>query len=1222
MRQCVLRLCLPLLLALGALPPAIADDDAVTLGVFAYREADEVASRFAPLTEVMSAALEGREVRLEVLDLESLDAAVDEARLDFVLTNPRHALCLRAGRKVNGNLATLIRHEQGEALAYLAGVILARRDAELHDLEALKGQAIAIPGQRFLGGFMAQAYELHQREIDPYRFADYRELGSHDAVMRALLDGDVAAGFVRSGILEDWRGRGHDVSALEVVAAGRYDGFPLAHSTGLYPEWPLTALVHVPEDDERRVASALLGWEGETGGGNGLRFAPPRDYLAVEQAARALRIAPFADEPRTLLAELRERYGLLLWAVPVLAGGLLAAMSGLVLLYRRRALLNRHLMQERQALEQILWGTTAGTWQWNVQTGETRFNARWAEMIGYRLEEISPTTIETWMAFCHPDDLVRSNEQLEAHFAGQRDSYDIEVRMRHRDGHWIWVHDRGRVISWDDAGAPLWMAGTHTEITQRKEAENAFTRFFQVSPSLMAITDLKGRVLNVSSAWERVLGIPCCELEGAYLLDLIHPDDRDATRDAMGALGAGDKVTSFINRYRHRDGSYCDIEWYAMCQDGCIYGAAHDVTARLALARERHQERAFLQLVIDSLPTPVFVKDWYGRHQLVNEQVAQLFGTTKEAMLERSDHEMLGKSEQAEAYVRDDRAVMRSGQTMRVLEDAFTDASGVQRYFQTTKVPLRLEQPAEERLVLGIALEITQRKRMEEQIAQQERLYRGLVESQQDLIVRVDLENRFLYVNDAYCRLFGKSRDALLGHSFAPLVHEEDRPATLAAIETLLAPPHPRITVVQRAMTAHGWRWIAWEDSPIFDDDGKLQEIQGVGRDVTPLKEAELEAAETSAQLRKHAALLPGALYQYWQHPDGRRAFPYASDGIKAIYGVVPEAVREDAAPVFAVLEPADMPRVAENIARSERELTLWRDAYRVHHPDNGMLWIEGIAMPERLEDGSTIWHGYLRDVTGEHATQQQLMASREALERSNRELEQFAYAASHDLRQPLRMVTSYAQLLERHLAGQLDDDGRTMLHYMRDGAQRMDGMLLSLLDYSRVGRKGQPMQPMALRDALDEALHFLAPEIREAEAQVTVSGEWPQVVASSDEMMRLFQNLLSNAIKYRAPDQAPEITLAVEALPEAAGWQVSIRDNGIGIAADQQGRLFQVFQRLHTREQYAGTGVGLAICRKIVERHGGEICLESPGEGQGSTVIFTLPARDEVSSAEGSDHG
>jgi light-regulated signal transduction histidine kinase (bacteriophytochrome) len=269
---------------------------------------------------------------------------------------------------------------------------------------------------------------------------------------------------------------------------------------------------------------------------------------------------------------------------------------------------------------------------------------------------------------------------------------------------------------------------------------------------------------------------------------------------------------------------------------------------------------------------------------------------------------------------------------------------------------------------------------------------------------------------------------------------------------------------------------------------------------------------------------------------------------------------------------------------------------------------VEGIATPERLEDGSTMWHGYLHDVTDEYQNLVKLEEYRDSLERSNRDLEQFAYAASHDLRQPLRMVTSYAQLLERHLKGSLDEDGSVMLHYMRDGAQRMDSMLLSLLDYSRVGRKGLPRQKMALKESLDEALHFLKPNIDEAEASVEVKGEWPEVFASPDEMTRLFQNLISNSLKYRSRSRSVEIAVTAEGASEEQEWRIRICDNGIGIAPGQIGRLFQVFQRLHTREQYEGTGVGLAICRKIVERHGGEITVESEGEDQGTCFSFTLP--------------
>jgi signal transduction histidine kinase/HAMP domain-containing protein len=227
---------------------------------------------------------------------------------------------------------------------------------------------------------------------------------------------------------------------------------------------------------------------------------------------------------------------------------------------------------------------------------------------------------------------------------------------------------------------------------------------------------------------------------------------------------------------------------------------------------------------------------------------------------------------------------------------------------------------------------------------------------------------------------------------------------------------------------------------------------------------------------------------------------------------------------------------------------------------------------------------------------------------RSNAELEQFAYVISHDLRQPLRMVNGYVQMLERRLADTLDDDARGMMHFAVDGAKRMDQMLVSLLEYSRVGRKGEPMAPLASRSGVDEALRFLAPVIREANATVRVSGDWPEVVASRDEFTRLWQNLIGNAVKYCAPDCAPDIAITVT--PDADGWRFCVADNGIGIAPTQFDRLFKVFQRLVTRDQYEGTGIGLAVARKIVERHGGRIWVESAGAGQGCRFCFSLPVR------------
>ena len=253
-------------------------------------------------------------------------------------------------------------------------------------------------------------------------------------------------------------------------------------------------------------------------------------------------------------------------------------------------------------------------------------------------------------------------------------------------------------------------------------------------------------------------------------------------------------------------------------------------------------------------------------------------------------------------------------------------------------------------------------------------------------------------------------------------------------------------------------------------------------------------------------------------------------------------------------------------------------------------------------------------DLSARKGTEELLQQQADRLARSNAELEQFAYVASHDLRQPLRMVGSYVQLLERRLAAQLDAETRQMMGFVTQGAQRMDQMLVALLEYSRVGRMGEPMAPLAMRAALDEALRFLSPTIHETQAVIRVQGQWPELVVSRNEISRLWQNLLANALKFRVAGQAPEID--IRALPQGQGWRFDVCDNGIGIDPSQSERLFRVFQRLHTRSEFEGTGIGLAVARKIVERHGGRIWVESAGLGQGSCFAFFLPKQSALAPA------
>lgn len=281
-------------------------------------------------------------------------------------------------------------------------------------------------------------------------------------------------------------------------------------------------------------------------------------------------------------------------------------------------------------------------------------------------------------------------------------------------------------------------------------------------------------------------------------------------------------------------------------------------------------------------------------------------------------------------------------------------------------------------------------------------------------------------------------------------------------------------------------------------------------------------------------------------------------------------------------------------------------DAERVSEGEFS-LRIESVGPAELVELAEHV--DRMRDrlvaaLTGRREALATLQRQTEDLRRSNGELEQFASVASHDLQEPLRKVSSFCQLLERRYGDELDERGRLYLAYAADGARRMQDLVNDLLGYARLGRSGESWEPADLGGTLSQALENLAAVMVEAGARVGVP-ELPTVLGDPAMLARLWQNLIGNAVKFRAPDRSPRITVGCERT--ADGWELSVADNGIGIEPQFAEKVFLMFQRLHERTAYPGTGIGLAICQKIVEYHGGRIWLDTEYT-DGSRFVFTLP--------------
>jgi len=624
------------------------------------------------------------------------------------------------------------------------------------------------------------------------------------------------------------------------------------------------------------------------------------------------------------------------------------------------------------------------------------------------------------------------------------------------------------------------------------------------------------------------------------------------------------------------------------------------------LASDKSSQTVFDNLrykpFIEHLPLKVFLKDAHSIYIACNENFARDLHITPDEIAGKTDFDFF-PTELAEKYQKDDNKIMETGEVLNIEEPYIQNEK--ERFVHTIKTPL-LNKKGNSIGILGIFRDITQhiqdRKVLKNQLASERNQFLSILENFTDSVYVVDPQTyKILFTNKSLREKFGK-------YLTGGICYEEfqglDAPCEFCTNHIILS---------QKGIP-YQWDY----HNPVLDRDFLITDIL---IDWPDGREVRLEFAtdittqkETARSLQETRELVEEYQTRF------TRLFEEAHDAILLfdLEGQFLDMNRKAIELLGYTKDELTSMTVWDLILPSEQsdshmKLKKLLDGNRIPvfertlvAKDGSFIPVENSAFVVRDEHGEVKFiQSILRDIRKRKEAERRVQQTLEEVERSNRELEQFAYVASHDLQEPLRMVASFTQLLEKRYADQLDDTAREYIAFAVDGANRMQNLINALLMYSRVGTRGNPFAPTDCSEVLAQAVINVKSQVDETQALIT-NDTLPTVTADADQLVQLFQNLISNAIKFRK-DTVPRIHISAECTEDEVTFSVS--DNGIGIDPAYLDKIFVIFQRLDGHA-FPGTGIGLSVCKKIVERHGGRIWVESE-PGNGSTFYFTLPHKE-----------
>lgn len=824
-----------------------------------------------------------------------------------------------------------------------------------------------------------------------------------------------------------------------------------------------------------------------------------------------------------------------------------------------------------------------GIFDLDIRTGQARVSEGQFRLYGLDPSGTWPSH-EGWLKLVHPEDRERMDLPHELMFPGAQLT-GTEFRIVLPDGSIRWLLSRATAF-FDDAGRPTRLVGVNVDVTSRVQAETALNQFFSASPTPMAIWGFDGRIRRVNPSWEPILGFTAEQVVGTPLFDRVHPEDRAAAEAEVKRLSISGKRTGFECRVRCNDESY---RWLllnggVLKNEQVVYVTAQDITERKKAEEALRESEARFRSTFENALFGMAIVGLDLRFLQVNQSLCRITGFAEQELLQTNFAAITHPDD-----VRETQERKRS-----LMEGATSSVSATKRYVRKDGQPVWVcahvaaVRDAQGKPLHFITLveDLTERKQAEEAARRSEEWLKFALNA-----AGIGLCYRgsgVTHASEHQFRLYGldPAEKWLVRERWLQSIHPLDRQRVESEQHLALEQGKPYSFQFRAVWPDGSVHWLRCRGKE-FQDGGSVRKAE-ITLDVTGRKRAEAALEEFFGMSRSPMAILGFDGYI-------KRANP----ALLQTWGLTAEELGQR--PAIEFFHPDDRPAIQAELRKLMTSGGGAELECRGLRRDGSSAWF--LASATAAPDEELIF-AVANDITERKRMAETLGLHAEKLARSNEELERFAYVASHDLQEPLRMVASFTQLLSKRYSGKLDETADRYIEYAVDGAKRMQQLIADLLAYSRVNSK--EIDP---RQADCEALVVAAMlNLRVAIDESGASIDWdqlPEVWVDQAQFIQLFQNLLGNAIKFRPKEAPPRIHIS--AADTGAEWLFSVQDNGIGIEPKQAERVFQVFQRVHSRAEYPGTGIGLAVCQKVIQRHGGKIWVESE-LGAGSSFRFTIP--------------